>query len=31
MTGEKLSLELDDEIREAIASAFESGNIVTVA
>ena len=31
MTGETRLLELDDEIREAIASAFDSGNIVTVA
>ena len=31
MAGETLPLELDDEIREAIASAFDSGNIVTVA
>ena len=31
MAGERRPLELDDEIREAIASAFDSGNIVTVA
>ena len=31
MAGETLPLELDDEIREAIASAFDNGNIVTVA
>lgn len=31
MPGETLTLELDDEIREAIASALESGNFVTVA
>ena len=31
MAGDTVPLELDDEIHEAIASAFDSGNILTVA